>query len=230
MDLYNNLSLHTCGKEKTCCHGLFCVEVIWNGFLLVPCRFCGGKDGDGHLFWECTFPPILHVRELPEFVTLMAQDRRRWPDVFFGMAGCLVLVLLGRGILGRHILVILRLGRWNNAWVLILRMTLLFGPLLIFGMLIQGIDDRPSVWTDGSREDYPVGGFEVAGAEVYLPAPEEVVRGASWRTTEDDSDARLERCRDFMSVLGPLLTVQRVEFWGAIVALQAFLALSSWYW
>ena len=21
----------------------------------VPCRFCGGRDGDGHLFWECTF-------------------------------------------------------------------------------------------------------------------------------------------------------------------------------
>ena len=48
----------------------------WNGFLLgqakkddVPCRFCGKKDGDGHLFWECTFPPLLHVRELPEFVT-----------------------------------------------------------------------------------------------------------------------------------------------------------------
>ena len=23
----------------------------------VPCRFCGSLDGDGHLFWECTFPP-----------------------------------------------------------------------------------------------------------------------------------------------------------------------------
>ena len=34
---------------------------VWNGFLLskvrgeaVPCRFCGGADGDGHLFWECS--------------------------------------------------------------------------------------------------------------------------------------------------------------------------------
>ena len=51
---------------------------VWNGFLLgkakkedVPCRFCGKRDGDGHLFWECTFLPILHVRELPEFVSLM---------------------------------------------------------------------------------------------------------------------------------------------------------------
>ena len=36
---------------------------VWNGFLLgnmrrenVPCRFCGGPDGDGHLFWECSYP------------------------------------------------------------------------------------------------------------------------------------------------------------------------------
>ena len=59
---------------------------VWNGFLLgqawkdeVPCRFCGRKDGVDHLFWECTFPPILHIRELSEFATLMAQDRSKWP-------------------------------------------------------------------------------------------------------------------------------------------------------
>ena len=43
---------------------------VWNGFLLgrakkedVPCQFCGKKGGDGRLFWECSFPPLLHVRE-----------------------------------------------------------------------------------------------------------------------------------------------------------------------
>ena len=48
---------------------------VWDGFLLGqakkeddPCRVCCGKDGDGHLFWERTFPPILHVRELPGFL------------------------------------------------------------------------------------------------------------------------------------------------------------------
>ena len=51
---------------------------VWNGFLLgrvkkedVPCQFCGKQDGDGHLFRECTFPPLLHVRELPEFSFLL---------------------------------------------------------------------------------------------------------------------------------------------------------------
>ena len=33
----------------------------------VPCRFCGGADGDGHLFWDCTFPPLVEIREHPEF-------------------------------------------------------------------------------------------------------------------------------------------------------------------
>ena len=59
---------------------------VWNGFLLgkamdaeVPCRYCGGSDEDGRLFLECTFLPILHVGQLPEFMTLMARDRNNWP-------------------------------------------------------------------------------------------------------------------------------------------------------
>ena len=43
---------------------------VRNDFLLgkvrgevVPCRFCGGADGDGHLFWECPYPPLVEIRE-----------------------------------------------------------------------------------------------------------------------------------------------------------------------
>ena len=41
---------------------------VWNGFLLgrdAACSmsFCGAPDGDGHLFWECTFPPLVEIRE-----------------------------------------------------------------------------------------------------------------------------------------------------------------------
>ena len=46
---------------------------VWNGVLLgrvrgqvVPCRF-GAPDHDGHLFWECTFPPLAEIRENPGF-------------------------------------------------------------------------------------------------------------------------------------------------------------------
>ena len=55
-----------------------------------------------------------------------------------------------------------------------------------------------------------------AGVGVYLPAPEEAFRGAIWSTAEEYGDARLDRCRAFMPVPGPLQTVQRAEFWGAI--------------
>ena len=43
-----------------------------------------------------------------------------------------------------------------------------------------------------------------------------------WGTVEEYGDARLERCRAFLPVPGALQTVQRAEFWGAILAMQAY--------
>ena len=59
---------------------------VWNGFLLgfvkgeiVPCRFCGGPDSDGHLFWECPHPPLVHIRESVEFRDLLLREKSSWP-------------------------------------------------------------------------------------------------------------------------------------------------------
>ena len=59
---------------------------VWNGFLLgyvrgqmVPWRFCGAPDGDGHLCWECTYPPLVEIRENPVFHDLMRMDKAHWP-------------------------------------------------------------------------------------------------------------------------------------------------------
>ena len=83
--------------------------------------------------------------------------------------------------------------------------------------------DHPNIWTDGSREDYSsIGRFEVAGAGAYLPAAEVAFDHPAWGTVEEYGDARLERCRAFLPVPGVLQSVQRAEFWGAIVALQAY--------
>ena len=41
-------------------------------------------------------------------------------------------------------------------------------------------------------------------------------------TVEEYGDARLERCRAFLPVLGVMQTVQRAEFWGAFLAMQAY--------
>ena len=82
--------------------------------------------------------------------------------------------------------------------------------------------EHPDIWTDGSREDFSSGGFEVAGAGVYLLASELAFEGSVWGTAEEYGDARLERCRAFLPVPGVMQTVQRAEFWGAIIALQAY--------
>ena len=52
------LSSHVRERDEALLRGVL-VGGVWNGFLLsrvrvqpVPCQFCGGADGDGHLFWE----------------------------------------------------------------------------------------------------------------------------------------------------------------------------------
>ena len=85
------------------------------------------------------------------------------------------------------------------------------------------MSDTPDIWTDGSREDFSsIGGFKVAGAGVYVPASEMAFDGSVWGVAEVHGDARLERCRAFMPLPGILQTVQRAEFWGAIIAMQAY--------
>ena len=67
-DLKGSLQLltspHLRERDKMLLRAILCGGV-WNGFLLgkarkedVPCRFCGKKDGDGHLFWDCSFLPL----------------------------------------------------------------------------------------------------------------------------------------------------------------------------
>ena len=75
---------------------------------------------------------------------------------------------------------------------------------------------HPNIWTDGRREDFSsLGGFEVAGAGVHLPASVVAFDSLVWGTAEEYGDARLERCRAFLPVPGRMQTVQRAEFWGA---------------
>ena len=71
-------------------------------------------------------------------------------------------------------------------------------------------------------------GFEVAGAGVYLPAPEQAMGGSVWGVAEEYGDARLDQCRAFMPVPGILQTVQRAELWGAIVALSGSWIMAVW--
>ena len=74
----------------------------------------------------------------------------------------------------------------------------------------------------GDEVDVHCAQYFVNSSLVYLPASELAFEGLIWRTVGEYGDARLERCRAFLPVPGVMQTVQRAEFWGAIVALQAF--------
>ena len=56
---------------------------------------------------------------------------------------------------------------------------------------------------------------------IYL-LPEVAFQGSVWGTAEEYGDARLERCRASMPVPGVMQTVQRAEFLGAVVVMQAY--------
>ena len=177
-------------------------------------------------FGNVPFPPFsmcaisLNFHFLCPLIVVSGQD------AYFGMVGCLVLM------------VCLVIKPWASS----------FGELAAFHLegclgaypvdfsaawtppdywdaddIALEIPDHPNIWTDGSREDFSsIGGFEVAGAGVFLPASEIAFDNAVWSTVEEYGNAQLERCRAFLPIPGVLQTVQRAEFWGAIVALQAY--------
>ena len=166
-------SSHLWERDKMLLRAILCGR-IWNGFLLgkakkedVPCRFCGKRDGDGHLFWECTFSPpsLLHVRELPEFSTLMSFDRSKWPRCFLwhgwlpgpcgagddhpwaASFGDLAFGALER-CLGAHPL------DFSGSWT----------PPDYWDAddIASEMSDHPNIWTDGNGEDFSsLGGYEV---------------------------------------------------------------------
>ena len=58
---------------------------------------------------------------------------------------------------------------------------------------------------NGSKKDFPfMGGFEVAGAGVHLPAAEVAFDHSVWGSVEEHGDDRLERCRAVLHVPGGL--------------------------
>ena len=166
--------------------------------------------------------PLHHVRKLPGFAFLMSLHRSKWPC-------CLLWHGWLPGLTG--------IGP-RDPWALS------FGDLGSFHFekclgaypvdfggawtppeywnaadIALEMPEHSNIWTDGSREDYSsIGGFEIAGAGVFLLASELAFDGLIWRTAEEYGDARLERCRAFVPVPGVMQTVQRAEFWGAIVA------------
>ena len=158
----------------------------------------------GTVLFTALLSSLLHVRELPEFMRLVSCDRSMWP----------------RSLLFHGWLPWLSTAGVRDPWAAYLGQLAHRYLERLSGMLPTS--DPTDLALGLEDQDHPIGGFEVAGAGVFLLASEEAMRGALWSTTEEYGDACLERCRVFMPVPGPLQTVQRAEFWSAFLALQAF--------
>ena len=133
---------------------------VWNGFPLgrvrnqaVLCRFCGAPDHDGHLFWECTFPPLVEIRENPEFHDLMRMDKAHWPRCLLWhgwlpmLSGCNgVPPWAGTASESAHYLVETALGGYSSPLISDWNHPDGYDPVAVSCI----VPDYPNVWTDGS--------------------------------------------------------------------------------
>ena len=166
------------------------------------------KDGGGTLIFGVYFAPLQHERKLPEFASLMSLDHSKWPRCLLWHGWLPGLSDAGEG------------DPWASSFGDLacgeLERCLGAYPVDFSGSwtppeywdaddIALEMSDHPNIWTDGIREDFSsVGGFEVAGAGVDLPASEVAFDCSVWGTAKAYGDARLERCRAFLPVPGVL--------------------------
>ena len=205
---------------------------VWNGFLLsrvrgqaVPCRFCGAPDNDGHLFWDCPFPPLVEIREHPEFHDLMRLDTAHWPwcllwhgwlPMLSGVNGASTWAVDASE--SAAYLVEVALGRYSS------------GLVADWGLpddfdhddAAASLTDHPDVWTDGSLVLDRLTGVSSSGSGFFAHQAERFWRGCRWGHVDGiRPDLDQAYCRGFCSVPGPVQSVQRAEMWGVILAFHS---------
>ena len=177
-DVFGTMQLlysdHVWERDKALLRGVL-VGGVWNGFLLekvkgchVPCRFCGGDDGDGHLFWDCTvLPPLVEIGENPEFLELMEMDKSCWPRCLLWHGWLPMLSGVNRGspwalnhVEGARNLLESALGSYTSAFLLDWRLP---GGFDAESAALH-VAGEPDVWTDGSTVEDKVSGSSSAGA------------------------------------------------------------------
>ena len=235
LDIRGSLQLLNSSHVRDRDKGLLrCILVggAWNGFLLskvksqpVACRFCGAPDNDGHLFGECTFPPLVEIRKNPEFHDLMREDKAHWPRCLLWHGWLPMLSgVNGASPWAAHSsesafdLVESSLGQYSSR--LVSDWTLPDG--FDADEVSAHMPDSPDTWSDGSLVMDSITGISAAGAGMFAHYSEACWSGRRWGHVDCVQSVGLDHsCRASVSVPGPLQTVQRAELWEVILALQS---------
>ena len=200
------------GWEK-CGHGLTFL-VVFVVLLMVMVIFFG----------ECTFPPLVEIRESPEFHDLMREDKAHWPRCLLwhgwlptlsGVNGASPWAVDATESAAYQVEV--SLGRYSSNLVADWELPDDFDPV----DAAASLTDHPDVWTDGSLILDRVTGVSSYGSGFFAHQDQRFWRGCRWGPV-DGVHPDLDRvsCRGFSSVPGPLQTIQRAEMWGVVLALQ----------
>ena len=164
MALCSSLTLTMFGREKRRCFvvsllGVFGMDFFLGRYVVRKCLvgFGEGCDSDGHLFWDCTFPPLVEIHEHPEFHDLTEMDKTSWPRCLLWHSW----LPLHSGING------------GSPWAQTLaegsgQLTewQLPADFDVDGAALRVADD-PDVWTDGSLVDDGGSGVSSAGAGCF---------------------------------------------------------------
>ena len=143
----------------------------------VPCRFCGAPDSDGHLFWECTFPPLVEIRESPELHDLMKEDKGHWPRCMLWHGWLPMLSgVPGASPWAASYLVEAALGCYSSG------MVAEWSPPNEFDGVgaVSLMQDHPNVWSDGSLVLDQVTGVSSSGAGFLVHQSDRHWRDRRW--------------------------------------------------
>ena len=88
--------------------------------------------------------------------------------------------------------------------------------------MVDDVPDDPNIWTDGSREPIPHLHFEIAGAVAFVHSPAIIFDSCHWGQSHDLDAPHEGSSHIFSGIPGPIQSVQRAEYWGVILALQAY--------
>ena len=179
----------------------------------------------GTFFLECPFPPLVEIREHPEFHDLVEMDKLSWPSCLLWHGWLPLLSGVNGGSpwgespreSASHLLEC-ALGRYSS--------DMLMGWQLPVGSDAEGaagsVAAEPDVWTDGSLVEDKVSGASSAGAGCFTYRCSRLWADRRWGHLDEDvgEDSVVTACRGFCSVPRPLQSVQRAEFWCVSLALQ----------